>query len=435
TVEEAENFVRKALYYPLRNNFRELLIADWLISGSLDGKDLMTGAGQIKDLTPADFDIGEMYTSAGSLSASAAIDEINEGVDYLNHSGHGYYNSLEPVFTNSNVSSLSNTKPFVVSSIGCLAGAFDTSDCIGEYFVKGENGASAFIGNARFGWFDEADATKFSGEFMVAFYDALFNLGMKRMGEAFAKSKIDFISQASDLADPYNPYRWIEYSLNLLGDPAMVLPSEKQLDYVEPDPLSVRAVIPGADNELIVELKNLKSTDTLSVSAVISTDDPYVTVLSSYAYYGDMGPSVSISNVSSPFIFSVSGLCPCEHIIKFDLLMNTTDCTFYRQLKVAVSRTAPGLTMVYCWPNPVRSGSLYISNIPLDSRPAVSIYNLAGEEVALLREGDGIVTLNSSMRAEWNLKNKYGKPAASGVYYYFLRSRDGLSKGKIALIK
>ncbi len=438
SAEEAENFVRKAIYYPLRNNFRELLIADWLIDYSLDGKDLMTGAGKVKDQTPSDdFDIGEMYTSAGTLSPAAAINEINKGIDFLNHSGHGYHNLLDPVFNNSNVSSLSNTKPFVVSSIGCYAGAFDYNDCVGEYFVKGSCGGSAFIGNSRYGWFDQYDATKYSGEFMVAFYNALFNSGMKRIGEVFAKSKIDFIVPAADLADPYNPYRWIEYSLNLLGDPAMVLPVEKQLDVVSsvPNVSSASVVIPGAGNELVVELKNLKSTDTLNVSAVISTEDSYVTLLSSCAYYGDLGPFVSSSNVSSPFVFRVSELCPCEHIIKFDLLVNTTDYTFYRRVSVAVSRTAPGLTMVYCWPNPVRSGSIYISNIPLDSRPVVSIYNIAGEEVALLSEGSGIINLDSSMRAEWDLKNRYGRPAASGVYYYFLRSRVGLSRGKIALIK
>ncbi|PIV19257.1 MAG: hypothetical protein COS41_01595, partial [Elusimicrobia bacterium CG03_land_8_20_14_0_80_50_18] len=60
---------------------------------------------------------------------------------------------------------------------------------------------------------------------------------------------------------------------------------------------------------------------------------------------------------------------------------------------------------------------------------------LAGEEVAQLREGDGIITLDSSMRADWDLKNKYGKPAASGVYYYFLRTNIGNAKGKIAVIK
>ncbi|MBA3066107.1 hypothetical protein FP828_06425, partial [bacterium] len=445
TVAEAENFVRKALYYPLNKNFRELLIADWLINYSVDGKDLMTGAGKVKDQTPPDFEIAELYTSEGTLSAAAVINEINEGLDFLNHSGHGNYNQLSPVFDNSNVSSLSNTKPFVISSIGCYAGSFDNKnsyggdvgDCIGEYFVKGSCGGSAFIGNSRYGWFDENDATQYSGEFMVAFYDALFSSGMKRIGEAFAKSKTDFISAATDLTDQNNAYRWIEYSLNLLGDPAMILPVEKQIEYVFYElPLSTGSrVTPGADNELVVWLENLKSTDTLNVSAVISTEDPYVTISTSYAYYGDIGPFVSSSNVSSPFRFSVSALSPCEHIISFDLRINTTDYTFYHRLYVAVSRTAPALTMVYCWPNPVRSGSVHISNIPLASRPVVSIYNLSGEEVAHLREGAGIITLDSSMRADWDLKNKYGRPVASGVYYYFLRSSAGLSKGKIALIK
>ncbi|PIY17596.1 MAG: hypothetical protein COZ15_02325, partial [Elusimicrobia bacterium CG_4_10_14_3_um_filter_49_12_50_7] len=168
----------------------------------------------------------------------------------------------------------------------------------------------------------------------------------------------------------------------------------------------------------------------------ISTSDPYVTVLSSYAFFGDVPPdSAPVSNSTAPFIFSVSADCPSEHIIVFDLLMNTEDAVFYAPVQVSVSRLAPGLSMIYPWPNPVRSGDVHISNIPLNSRPSVSIYNLAGEEVAQLREGDGIITLDSSMRADWDLKNKYGKPAASGVYYYFLRTNIGNAKGKIAVIK
>ena len=451
---EAENFVRKALYCPLRNNFRELLIADWLIKddpnglADLDGKEIMTGDDQVKAQTPSDFEIAELYSSEGTLSAGAVINEINSGIDFLNHSGHGNYNLLDPVFNISNVFSLSNTKPFVTASIGCYAGSFDNKnehggdvgDCIGEYFVKESAGGAAFMGNSRYGWFEEEDATKYSGEFMVAFSSALFNLGMTRLGEAFAKSKIDFISQATDSSplNRNNPYRWIEYSLNLLGDPAMLLPSDKQIDFVSYtlNLSTASRVTPGDANELVVEIQNLKSTDTVSVSASISTSDPYVTVLSSYAFFGDVPPdSAPVSNSTAPFIFSVSADCPSEHIIVFDLLMNTEDAVFYAPVQVSVSRLAPGLSMIYPWPNPVRSGSVHISNIPLDSRPSVSIYNLAGEEVAQLREGDGIITLDSSMRADWDLKNKYGKPAASGVYYYFLRTNIGNAKGKIAVIK
>ena len=63
------------------------------------------------------------------------------------------------------------------------------------------------------------------------------------------------------------------------------------------------------------------------------------------------------------------------------------------------------------------------------------ILTLSGDEIARLTEGDGIENVTASMKATWNLKNKSGVPAASGVYYYFLETKKGNKKGKIALIK
>lgn len=446
---EADNFVRKALYYPARYNFHQLLIGA-VLDASNDGKAIMTGPNgppaEVMDKIPSDFTVIEMYESVATLTTSDVINRITSGMDFINHAGHGTISSLAPVFSNSNVSSLSNTKPFVILSIGCYAGSFDNknsagnnvSDCIGEEFVKNSGGACAFIGNSRYGWYDEDDATKYSGEFMVAFYEALFNSGMDRLGEAFAKSKMDFIAAATDQSDPDNPYRWIEFELNLLGDPAMKLPLEKDIDFnTYRMTTSTPSIVTGGpyDNELVITLENLKSTATQNVTATLETDDLYVNVTSGTVSYGTIPSFGTLDNTATPFKFTVSADCPSEHTITFNLLINTTDYACYATFYVPVALYPPALTMVYSYPNPIRSGSAYIVNIPQNSHPTVSIYNLSGEEMALLKEGSGITNVKASMKAVWDLKNKAGKPVASGVYYYFLRSDLGTAKGKIAVIK
>jgi hypothetical protein len=106
---------------------------------------------------------------------------------------------------------------FLFYTIGCYANAFDYDDCIGEHFVDNDNGAFAFIGNTRYGWFlpgypSEGPSDKFD----IAFFDALFVEDItKSIGKTLQDSKEDLAGSA--LADPY--MRYCYYELALLGDP------------------------------------------------------------------------------------------------------------------------------------------------------------------------------------------------------------------------
>ncbi|MCD6413504.1 MAG: T9SS type A sorting domain-containing protein, partial [Elusimicrobia bacterium] len=429
-ISEADNFVSKALYFPERNKFRQILMGVPLDSSN-DGKDIVI---KLKDEIPSDFDIVKMYYSDGTMSESAFLSKVEDiGVDFIAHAGHGDWNWLDTFFDFSTVRELSNTSPFVFYTIGCYAGAFDYSDCIGEEFVKNAGGGCAFIGNSRYGLYDDKDPSRYSGEFMNEFYRLVFSSGYKHIGEAFERSKLTFSAQSST----YTAYRWIEMCLNLFGDPEMVLPIEKRINFVNAvlnDGASF-IVEPQENNEIVVTVENLTADELKNVSVSLETDDPYVAISSSYSFLGDMSSTAIASNETEPFKFTVSEKMPCEHPVYFSLLEKTTDYSCYQTFSFDLSMNAENLVKVYNYPNPSRGESINIVNIPRNSNPVLHIYTLSGREIATLTEGNGITNETASMKAIWNLKNLANKKVASGIYYYFLETDKGSKKGKIALIR
>jgi len=58
---------------------------------------------------------------------------------------------------------------------GCICGSFDASDCIAEQMVKIDNFAAAFVGNSRYGWFNEGQTEGPSGHIHREFMNALYH--------------------------------------------------------------------------------------------------------------------------------------------------------------------------------------------------------------------------------------------------------------------
>jgi len=76
--------------------------------------------------------------------------EINKGVNFLIHMGHGEeHETME--LTEYDCLSLANSgKPFFLSSEACLTGKFDEDECWAEYMSpKNPNGAFALVVNSR----------------------------------------------------------------------------------------------------------------------------------------------------------------------------------------------------------------------------------------------------------------------------------------------
>jgi hypothetical protein len=95
------------------------------------------------------------------------------------------------------------------------------------------------------------------------------------------------------------------------------------------------------------------------------------------------------------------------------------------------------LENILIYPNPCRYGEVVkIANIPLDSDPTITIYDVSGNVVKRLYEGAGIVWRKGSGMGRWDLCHKDGGGVvSSGIYLCVVRCDLGVWKGKIAVIK
>jgi hypothetical protein len=186
-------------------------------------------------------DPGYTWTKAELMS------RINAGRPWIHHVGHANY-TYAMRFSNSDITNanfsgangMTHNYPIVYTH-GCMCGGFDYngSDCIAERMIGIDNFAVAFVGNSRYGWFNQGTtdgpSQHLHREFMDAlYYDSLFHIGM-----AHLKSKSEtapFVELGNEEFEP-GATRWCFYDNNVLGDPMMALWTY--------EPYSVAASYPG----------------------------------------------------------------------------------------------------------------------------------------------------------------------------------------------
>lgn len=192
---------------------------------------------------PINFQVQTLYESMMSVTPDTVKSLLNAGFGIFNHCGHGWINALaisrQCILRNSDIDQLTNnTRTGIVYSIGCWTNAFDF-DCIAEHFLLNPaGGAVAFIGNSSYGWGAPGNpGFGYSDRFDYRFFQELFSDPAPRLGEVFARTKIHFI--------PYsyfsNVYRWHQFALNLLGDPAMPVHTDTLSQLIIRKPLRIRA--------------------------------------------------------------------------------------------------------------------------------------------------------------------------------------------------
>lgn len=237
TVEEAERFVAKTLWYLNENhNYPEkvLLVGEHLGFGGLSEYAGWT-LDQLIDSSDDDgystigipslyFTVDKLYERdwpGNNWPQSELNTRINSGVHLLNHLGHGDTNYAMKLYTSDVMDDLTNDDLLFVYSQTCLAGHFDGTDCWAEYMnIKTDHGAFAVVMNARYGWGDYNTTDGPSQRFDREFWDAIYNPleGKPELARANQDSKEDNIYRLDEEC-----MRWCFYELNLFGDPALVL--------------------------------------------------------------------------------------------------------------------------------------------------------------------------------------------------------------------
>ena len=256
--EEAMTFVRKVIAYenpaPQYRDYQNKV----LFFAEVLWNDPFTDEGVAKDMIdslyiPPGQNITKLYETRGNENSAAVENSINAGVNLLNHDGHGWYTVMgtgPDVIRTSDIDNLTNgLRLGILYSIGCWVGAFDR-DAISEHFIRNPHGGGvAFIGNSRYGWGSPGNpGYGYSDKFDEMFYRVLFWYNEFRAGMALAFDKVLFIPLSRD----ENVYRWHQYQLNLLGDPAMPIWTEipREISAEIPD-----TVIQGS--ELRISFENI----------------------------------------------------------------------------------------------------------------------------------------------------------------------------------
>lgn len=239
------NKTHKYQFSPVAGEFRKMRLAGEYLYSNPDtyGSDyinLLMGPrsdnGYFTQGIPMDYIYDSLYDEHFNWSGQDLINHLNQGGSSLFHCGHAnetYVMRLSnPDITNANFSQLdgvTHNYPLVYTH-GCLCGAFDYNDCIAEKMVGINNFALAFVGNSRYGWFNEGQTEGPSAHINREFVDALYGDSLNRLGRAHMESKI---ASAAWVTAPgqWEPgaLRWCMYDCNVLGDPAAALYTDNPL--------------------------------------------------------------------------------------------------------------------------------------------------------------------------------------------------------------
>lgn len=172
-----------------------------------------------------------LYDKPGySFTKAQLISKINAGHPLVHHTGHANYNTVMRMgmgdITNTNFSQTNgeNHNYTVIYTHGCICGGFDYSDCIAEKMITIDNMAVAFVGNSRYGWFNQGTSDGPSEHLHREFVDALYYDSLYRIGMAHLKSKSE-TAPFVEVSGEFEPgaTRWCFYDNNVLGDPVMAL--------------------------------------------------------------------------------------------------------------------------------------------------------------------------------------------------------------------
>jgi hypothetical protein len=248
-ITDLNNMINKSVSYqnnPINGELnRPLLAGEHLWSDpetwGADYLDLLIGYHEDNGYTtngiPEGDDWEKLYAKNGSWNGSDLIAKINQGKSFVHHVGHANYTYVMHLYpsdiTNSNFSGVNGIDHNYtnVYTHGCMCGGFDQNDCIAEDMVTLENFAAAFVGNSRYGWFNEGQTEGPSQHLHREFVDAVYTDKLYRIGRAHMESRIataPWVNAAGQHEE--GALRWCFYDCNVLGDPAMAIWTDNLLD-------------------------------------------------------------------------------------------------------------------------------------------------------------------------------------------------------------
>ncbi|NOZ60597.1 MAG: T9SS type A sorting domain-containing protein [Calditrichaeota bacterium] len=351
--------------------------------------------------------------------------EINKGQNFIHHLGHSSSRGVMTFslydITNENfkdINGVNHLNPIIYSE-GCEAAKIDAvnsdgSDCIAEKMLEIENFAVAFIGNTRYGWFNEGQTEGPSLHLHREFIDALFHDGIYSLGGAHAESRAQsapFVT-APDEWEP-GALRWCFYGANVLGDPALAAWTGEIRDFenialpaVISDNFAVRTNVPGATVAL--------SIDSVLIAAAHSDS-------SGTAFF-----TIDSLEITSPVTVAITAQNYKPYVTKINFDPNPSD------VDDQLAQTTKKFELKNAYPNPFNPTTTIEFSTTKTGFVELAIYNIRGQKIRTLISQ----TISAgSHRQIWDGKDDFGRPVPGGVYLYRISSAEGNKTKSCVLLK
>lgn len=192
------------------------------------------------------YDTNTDFGGAGyAVSPQNFSAQINSGYGFTFIASHGSPTSISMEsggsFTPATASALTNTTG-VFSTIACNTNRFDYSSdpCVSEAMIRNPIGGSVtYQGSSRYGWGINyttdyhGSSYRYADELFQNIFDpALSSVNKFSFGMAATKAKLAYTANAA-----YDgQYRWLQFTLNSMGDP--------ELTFFTENPVDISAIVP-----------------------------------------------------------------------------------------------------------------------------------------------------------------------------------------------
>lgn len=376
---------------------------------------------------PSDLNFTYLYDRIlGYWTRDDLIQNIDNGCNIIHHAGHSSSGMNMRMYRSDitkdnfiNINGTAHLNPIIYSH-GCLSAAIDVNnssgqDCIAEMMLEIDNFASAYVGNSRYGWFNEGQTEGPSLHLHREFISALYGDSIVAIGEAHTLSRIrsaPFVT-APNQWEP-GALRWCFYCCNVLGDPAMSIWTHRIKEFSNVDYPDKISNLPA-----IISIQ----TGVAGARVTISSDgNPLATVLTNQ--YGDALFTIDSTSASSIFKLSITALNykPFVGQISFE----STKANDYPSDHPVAYQLRP------LFPNPFNLETTIQFAITKISHVKLEIYNLNGQKIRTLFNNKLDPGIHQFI---WNGRDETEHIATSGLYFVKLSSDEGIKYQTGVLLK
>ncbi len=350
----------------------------------------------------------DLYPS--EWSGSDIMQKINQGQSFVYHAGHSNTTYTMRLYssdiTDENFAQVDGVHHnfTLVNTQGCDCGAFDYEDCIAEEMVKIDNFAVGFVGNSRYGWFNEGTTEGPSTHLQREFVNAIYHDTHFRIGEAHMYSKIK-TSPWVNAPDQHEEgaMRWCFYDCNVLSDPALGIWTE--------EPITVQADYPHT----------IQTTST-SMEVTVTSDGNPVAKLTCALVKDSVLYGTGVTDSLGHAVITIDP--PIGQTGPADLIVSGYNCkpTFFpvtveKPSAIESASLLPARSqLVGNYPNPFNGVTVIRYRVGVAegrARVRLTVYNALGQQVARLVRA---WQKNGSYRVSFN-----GLNLPTGIYFYRLR--------------